>query len=252
MESNPQEANSPAVNPAPTKNHRDWFGYLFTTVIGIGATVFVAWYQLYATQKEVAAAELERARSVKQSAVAIVEEQVLNGKRLEPTRLARLIDQRRRDENISLPISVSEVVEQAEFNIASSHHLSVDKKEDIKPMFDGFYSDLSARTFSTFQSGTADADLLNDLAKKIQDGKSPEALAALKRLEESHLKELSEISKRTNPNILEAFREISSSPTKMFMLLMGYVVLLFVVIRFRRNRALNRTKRRRAFPFRDF
>jgi len=73
------------------------------------------WYQAYASQKEFAAAELERAKSIKQSAIAIVEEQVLNAKKLELDRLARLIDQRRRDEKISVPITASEVVEQAEF-----------------------------------------------------------------------------------------------------------------------------------------
>lgn len=240
-----QASSSEPTTPPPPKQARDWFGYLFTTVIGIIATVIVAWYQLFATQKEVAAAELERARSVKQTAVAIVEEHVLNGKKLETTRLARLIDQRRRDETISIPISVSEVVEQAEFNIASSHHLSVDRKEDIKPLFDAFYSDLASRSFSAFPAGTANADLLNEIAKKIQDGKSSEAISTLKRLEESHAKDLSEASRLAKPGILEAFREFTSSPWKLSALVLAYVALFYATLRLRRSA---RIRKRRA-PF---
>ena len=218
--------------PMPTKQSRDWFGYTFTTVIGIVATVIVAWYQLYAAQNEAAAAELERARAVKQSAVAIVEEQALNGKKLEVERLTRLVDQRRRDERVSIPISASEVVEQAEFNIASSHHLSIEKKDDIKPIFDAFYTEINARSFQPFTGKTTNAELLNQLAKKIQDGKTIEALPLLKRLDESYAKELSEAKRRTSLNFFDAFTELFSSPTKTAFFLVFFGAYLFTSTKF--------------------
>lgn len=100
-------------------------------MITIGAT----WYQMAASQREATAAEYERARAVRQSVIAIVEEQALNGKRLEPDRLSRLIDQRRRDQSLTLAVPLTDVVEQSEFNILSSPYLPVDRKEQIKPIF---------------------------------------------------------------------------------------------------------------------
>lgn len=243
------------ILPLQPKTSRDWFGYLFTTIVGILATIVVAWYQLYASQKEVAAAELERARAVKQSAVAIIEEHALNGKKLEMDRLTRLIDQRRRDESITIPITVSEVVEQAEFNIESSHHLSIDRKEEIKPVFDVFYSDLKSRSFQPFANGKPSADVLNEIAKKIQEGKSSEALVALKRLDEAHSKELSESVTNARLGILEGLRGILSSPWKTSALVMGLVIYLlmsFRVLKLVRRRQFERQLERGEFRYRPF
>lgn len=90
---------------ATPKKQRDWFGYILTGIIGIVVTVVATWYQLYATDKQATAAEIERSRAVRQSVIAIVEEQALNGIKLEAERITRLIDQRRRDNNVSLPVS---------------------------------------------------------------------------------------------------------------------------------------------------
>jgi Tfp pilus assembly protein PilE len=223
-----------------TIKNRDWFGYAFTTIIGILATIVVAWYQLYITQKDSAAAEIERARSVKQTSVAIVEEHVLNNKKLEATRLSRLIDQRRRDENISIPLSVTEIVEQAEFNIASSHHLSVDTKESIKPIFDAFYSEQTSRSFNTFPNSINNAPLLNELAKKIQEGKSVEALATLKRLEESHSKDISNAIKLDKPSIWDSIISIYSSPMRIAFILLIYIAIIFYMLRRRSLRRYGR------------
>jgi uncharacterized membrane protein len=216
------------VPPAPAPK-KDWFGYIFTTAAGVIATIVVAWYQLYVTQRDAAAAELERARAVRQVAVAIVEEHVLNGKKLELERLARLIDQRRRDESITVPIPVTEVVELAEFSISSSRHLSVDRKEEMKPLFDAFYAEQRARSFQPSDGQVASTPLLNEVAKRIQEGRGPEALAALKRLDEVQRKELAEAAKRAKPSIFDAVLDVFSSPTKTA-LLVGFIVLYFFVV----------------------
>ena len=226
-----------------SKQKRDWFGYIFTTVAGILATLVVAWYQLYATQRDAAAAELERARSVRQVAVAIVEEHALNGKRLEVDRLARLIDQRRRDELISLPIPVNEVVELAEFSISSSRHLSVERKEEMKPVFDAFYTEQRARAFQPSEGSFPSASLLNEVAKKIQDGKPADALATLKRLDELQRRDLAEAQKKAKPSVIEAVLDLFSSPTKAALfavIISAYFWLVFRALRIVRRRRYDR------------
>lgn len=220
------------ATPETKKQSRDWFGYIFTTLVGIVATVIVAWYQLYSAQNEAAAAELERARAVKQSAVAIVEELALNGKKLEGERLTRLVDQRRRDEKVSIPITASEVVEQAEFNIASSHHLSIEKKDEIRPIFDFFYAEINTKAFQPFSGKTTNGELLNQLAKKIQDGKAVDALPLLKRLDESHAKELAEAKRHSGLDFVDAFNELFNSPTKIALFLLFFAIYVFASVRY--------------------
>lgn len=237
------KTNSESAAGAPK---RDWFGYIFTTLVGIIATLAVAWYQLYATQRDAVAAEIERARSVRQVAVAIVEEHVLNGKRLEIERLSRLIDQRRRDELITLPIPVTEVVELAEFSISSSRHLSVARKEEMKPIFDEFYSEQNSRAFSSSKNGGSSAPLINEIAKKIQDGKAADALANLKYLEEVHSRELLEASSRANPSFLEVLAGVVESPKKLALLvgvMIANILAMQVVLSYVRRRAQVRTLR---------
>ncbi|HJR75244.1 MAG TPA: hypothetical protein VJ806_16590 [Luteimonas sp.] len=226
----------------PARNKRDWFGYLFTTVVGLVITIGVAWYQSYTSNKETAAAELERAKAVTQSAVAIVEEHALNGKKLETDRLVRLIDKRRRDEAISLPITVSDVVERAEFNIASSSHLSIDRKEQIKPIFDAFYLELKARTFRPFPASGKNADVLNEIAGYIQGGKSREALSALKRLSESHNRELLEAKKKSSIDLFDGINRIFSSPTNIIIFSFAFLTYIYLSYRLAQRWQLRRRR----------
>lgn len=226
-----------------TKRPRDWFGYILTTFAGIAIAITVAWYQLYATERDAAAAETERVRSVRQVAVAIVEEHVLNGKKLEGDRLARLIDQRRRDESISVPIPVDEIVELAEFSISSSRHLSVERKEEMKPIFDAFYLEQKARTFVPAEGQLPSTQLLNEVAKWIQQGRSNDALEALTRLETAQRAELMEASRRARPTLLEAVGQIVKSPSKMAIFAVFTVAYFWLASRVIRGM---RTRRKRS------
>lgn len=224
------DANNQPETTQPSKPKRDWFGYIFTTVIGVGFTFLIAWYQLYSSQRDAAAAEIEKARSVRQAAVAIIEEHVLNSKTIEVERLTRLIEQRRRDEAITIPIPVSEVVELAEFAIASSRHLSIDKKEEVKPIFDNFYSEVKSRSFKPFNEDNQSSPLLNEVAKNIQDGRASEALAGLHRLDEVHKQELSEAQNRAIPSFTDAFFGIFDSPLKSLGFLV-FIIIYFLIAR---------------------
>jgi hypothetical protein len=228
--------NSTSSEPTQLKAPRDWFGYFFTIVAGLLITVLGTWYQLYTTQRDAAAAEFEKARATKQIAVSIVEEHVLNNKKIELDRLARLIDQRRKEENISIPIPVEEVVEQAEFSIANSRHLSIQKKEEVKPIFDSFYADLRARLF---QPNTTSLDsqapiLINEIAKNIQSGKPSEALNRLSDLSETYKLEIAKAKSSNRPNVLDAIRSLLSSPTRLATAILVLIVYLFAVIKLRR------------------
>lgn len=154
------------------KSKRDWFGYVLTAVIGIVATFLATWYQIAVTEREATAAEIERGRAVRQSVIGIIEEQALNGIKLDADRIGRLIDQRRRDQRVLLQIPTVDVVEQAEFNIASSPYLPVSRKEEIKPIFESLYADVASRSFLSFPDTEPNSELLNELAKQIQEARA--------------------------------------------------------------------------------
>ena len=218
--------NLPTTEVKDVKPARDWFGYILTAVMGILVTVAATWYQLYSSERQATAAELERSRAVRQSVIAIIEEQSLNGKKLEAERINRLIDQRRREQNVSIALSTADVVQQAEFNIASSTYLSVERKEQIKPIFDAFYADLASRSFTVFGPATQNAELLNALAKQIQEGKTTDALAGLRRLQDLHSEDLATVAQKAKPSIVDAFIQFFGKPLNISLFVLGYFALL--------------------------
>ena len=226
----------PSTEVKEPKPPRDWFGYTFSAVIGLVVTVAGTWYQLNVSDKQAAAAEIEKARAVRQHVIAIVEEQALSGKKLEAERITRLIDQRRREQNVSLPVLIADVVEQAELNIASSTYLDVERKEQIKPTFNAFYSDRAARSFKVFPPGTTNVELLNELAKQIQDGKTTEALASIRRLQELHSDAISQLAKKSSPTVLDAFVELFKKPLYLALLMLVYAVAMLLLIALKRRR----------------
>lgn len=224
---------------------RDWFGYILTAIIGLLVTVAATWYQLNASERQATAAEFERSRTVRQNVISIVEEQALSGKRLEAERITRLLDQRRREQNVSLAISTADVVQQAEFNISGSSYLSVDRKEQMKPIFDAFYIELASRSFTVFSSEIPNAELLNGLAKQIQDGKTTDALASVKRLQELYAEDLAKAAEKVRPSFFDAFRLFVAKPLNVALFLGGYLVLLRLVY-------VTRMRRRWGSQWRDF
>jgi hypothetical protein len=204
-------------------------------------TVSATWYQLRETEGQANAAEAERARAVRQSIISIVEEQSLNGIKLEAGRINRLIDQRRREHNVSLQVSPADVVEQAEFNITSSTYLGVARKEQIKPIFDAFYADFASRSVQTFPPDTPNVALLNELAKQIQEGKTAPALANLRRLQELNSETVSQLTKKLKPTFVDAFAEFISQPKHIaiFALVYGLLICLVTIVRRRRRIGFN-------------
>jgi len=234
-----------AAQEAPERK-RDWFGYLVTGVVGVVITVLATWYQISVAEEQVASAEKERWRSVRQSVIAIVEDQALNGKGLEHDRITRLIDQRRREQGVTSAVPVVDVVQQAEYNIFSSTYLGITRKDEIKLLFDAFYLDLASRSFEVFPSTAPNADLLNQLAKQIQEGQNVPALATLRQVQEIHQGTVDKLSREAKPSLFEAFREVFGSPFNVAFLGAVYVsiLLLFFKIQKRRRERMSDILRR--------
>lgn len=189
---------------------RNWIGLVVTTLIGIGATVAVGWYQLAEAERQAVLAEQERARAVRSELVSIVEEYVLNNQAIDLVRLNRLSDQRRREERVATPIGVSELLEKAEFNILSSRYLPFDKKQSLKSVFDTAYSDLATRAFAPYSDATPNASLFNTLARQLQDGKTTDAIQTLKQLQQTYEKDLADARGAVRPpSFIEALGRVA-------------------------------------------
>lgn len=208
-------------------------GLVVTTFLGIAATIGVGWYQLSQAQKQATLAEQERARAVRQSLVSIVEEHVLNGKPIDVPRLVRLIDQQRGQERVATPITAAEILEQAEFNILGSRYLAFERKQALKSVFDTLYSDLSTRAFAPYPPDTPNADLVNALARQIQDGKPREALQSLKRLQEAYARGLQEVERRRKtPSLSEALEQLfKENPLPLVFIFVVYIFLISWLLR---------------------
>jgi len=174
---------------------RDWFGYILTAIVGLLITLGATWWQTYSAETQASAAEYERLYSVRNSIVSIVEERVLNNLEIDPVVINRLIEQRRREQKVSISLNISDVVDQAEFNIASSKYLPLEKKEEIKNTFKKFHFELSNQNFEDFKEDVFQYDLLNNIASNIKSGNSIEALNGLKRLSLNYNQQIEEINK---------------------------------------------------------
>ncbi len=196
---------------------------MLTTLVGIGATVAVGWYQLAEAERQAVLAEQERAKAVRSELVSIVEEYVLNNQSIDLIRLNRLSEQRRREERVTTPIAVSELLDKAEFNIQSSRYLAFDRKQSLKEVFDTAYSELATRAFTPYSDTTPNADLFNTLARQIQDGKSTDAIKTLKQIQQTYEQDLADArwAVRT-PNLVEALGITFKDPWPLIPILVSY------------------------------
>jgi hypothetical protein len=215
------------TEPINKRPKRNWVGLLVTTLLGIAATVAVGWYQLSKVEQQTILAEEERARAVRAELVSIVEEHVLNNQAIDLPRLTRLTDQRKREERVTTVISLSELLEKAEFNILGSRYLPFDRKQALKVVFDSAYSDLTTRAFSPYAADSPNAELFNNLAREIQGGKSTEAIQTLKRLQESYAKDVQDArAARRKPTLREALEEVFKNPGVPIAVLFLYITMV--------------------------
>lgn len=212
-----------------TKPKRDWLTMIVGAVIGLLIAIATTWYQLNAADKEAAEAELERLQSAKNTIIAIVEEQVLHGIGIDQVRINRLIEQRRREQKISLPITINDIVEKAEFNIASSHHLPIQRKEEIKNLFGKFHEEVSNLNYENLPLNGINSIIYNEIAEYIRNGKTKDALEALVKLNKKNQELYDFVEKSSKPTLVDAVFRFFSSWWNITIFLIVYIVLLILI-----------------------
>lgn len=158
-----------------SKKRKSWITPTITTLVGVVVSVLVAWYQINLNEEQVQEAEKERAKSVKSELVQIVEEHIINKNPLDISRLSRLADFRSREENLLVAPTVSEVVENAEFNIIKSQYLEFDKKLEFKEIFNGIYAEIYAPDKVDYNGGSENA--VNDILASINEGNNKRGIS---------------------------------------------------------------------------
>jgi len=175
-------------------------------------------------------AESERARNARAEIVGIVEENVINQKVLDVSRIARLIELRRSQDRVTTQITVADVIEEAEFNILNTRYLDFKQKDQYKTVFDQLYKDLGSREFAPYKEGPH-ADLLNDLASAIQQGKTTEAIEKLNRVASAFRSDLTK--EPAVPKSISLFGLFARHPFWWVLFLVAYNA--FVLFLFRRR-----------------
>ncbi|NRF17544.1 hypothetical protein [Vibrio coralliilyticus] len=254
MESKKNE-NLQVVGDSVTINHiqssdkdeskaKKWLVPLVTTLIGIVATIIVAWYQLKVGEEQAFQAAIEREKAVIQNIVKIVEEHVINNNELDIPRLARLIDLRSREEKLRTKISTLQVIQKAEFNIINSAYLEFDKKNEYKKIFDNIYSQLSFDGLEGYDG--LHANVANELAKSIKSGDTQTSITTLNSLLDLLNKDVSDAKKENSPELLSILRIFDKD--FLFMLTGVQALLMLFLMYFRvmvrRRREINLLKRK--------
>lgn len=222
-----------AAQTETTSKKRKWPGILATLFIGIVVPVAIGWYTIYRTEAQAVLAESERARNARAAIVGIVEENVINQKVLDVSRIARLIELRRSQDRVTSPISVADVIGKAEFNILDTRYLDFKQKDQYKVVFDQLYKDLGSRQFSPYKDAPH-ADLLNDLAASIEQSKTTEALEKLNRVASAFQSDLTKeqaVQKRIDP-----FKLLLDHPAWLISFFVVYLGAAYLYLRYRRLR----------------
>lgn len=151
---------------------------IFWAILTLLVTIGAAWYTVNRSEKQAILAETERARSVRNDLVSIVEEHIITQTPLDCVALMRLIEFKSREEKLVTKITARNLVEQAEYNILSSRYLDVKQKETFRFFINQLYRDLIPADYSPFKD-IPHAALLNKLALNIQERKKTESLELL-------------------------------------------------------------------------
>lgn len=220
-----------------TKKKKNWLTPTITTLVGVVVSVLVAWYQINLNEEQVQEAEKERAKSVKSELVQIVEEHVINRKPLDISRLSRLAEFRSREENLLVAPTVSEIVENAEFNIIKSQYLEFDKKLEFKEIFNGIYAEIYAPDKIEYNGISENA--VNDILASIKEGNNKDVSAKVIKLATDFSSKIEELeaksSIRDKTSLTDFVRIFLDKPEILLMAFVLYVGILYLYMLFRRK-----------------
>ncbi len=212
-----------------------WTQTIVALVIGAILTLGTTYYTIYEGNKQAVQAENERYIKVKDNIVSIVEEHIVNQKKVDLYSIQRIIDIRIKEENVKIPLSVSDIISQAEYNILNSRHLDIGKKEEyekaINEIHKGFLAD-STFDFSKYK----EADLMKSIRSEINKANSQEAaklLLVLVDKYETSLKEAENLKTKKDKN---DFEFLFDKPSLLIMVIAVYGVLASAFLSFYRIR----------------
>ena len=226
--------NRKYINP-----NGSWTQTIVALVVGAILTLGTTYYTIYEGNKQAVQAENERYIKVKDNIVSIVEEHIVNQKRVDLYSIQRIIDIRIKEENVKIPLSVSDIISQAEYNILNSRHLDIGKKEEyekaISEIQKGFLAD-STFDFSKYK----EADLMKSIRLEINKANSQEAaklLLVLVDKYEASLKEADNLRVKKEKN---DFDFLFDKPSLLLMVIAVYGLLASTYLSFYRRRLRRR------------
>ncbi len=209
---------------APRKPKR-WVTVLVTIIVTLAA----AWYTINRSERQAILAEAERAKSVKNNLVSIIEEHIINQKPMDCARLMRLIELKSQEERLITRFTARDIIEKAEYNIINSRYLDFKKKEEYKAGFDELYKEIIPVEFAPFKD-IAQAELLNKLAKNIQERNPEESLNLLSEYVDKVNIERSNLEKKSVAEI-SLFEALFQKPT-FYILMLAYFAFALVFLPF--------------------
>lgn len=220
-----------------------WVIPTITTLIGVVVSILVAWYQIKINEEQTLQAEIERAKSVKNELVLIVEEHIINQKPLDISRLARISEFRAKQEKLLVIPSVSEIVENAEFNILKSQYLEFEKKQQFKEIFNGIYAEITIPENVKY-NGLFE-NTVNDIYASIQKGSTKDITSKVSKLVSDFNSRISELeaekSLRKKLDINDVIEAISDKPSTLIIAMSVYLFIISIMffslrrIRYRRK-----------------
>lgn len=166
------------------KKMKDSKNIAITAFITIVVAIVATWFTLNYSKEQAVLAEAERVRNVRDSLVSIIEEHIINQKPINYIRLVRLIELKSRTEKLVTKINTKDLIEQAEYNILISKYLDFNQKEKYMVIFDQLHKEMTSEEFSPIKD-IPQAELLNKLARNIQERKIDNSLILLKQYVES-------------------------------------------------------------------
>lgn len=221
--------NSPEIKAERKFRHWKTIG---VTVITIAVTIAAAWFTISRSERQAILAEAERSRSVKNNLVSIIEEHVINQKSMDYIRLVRLIELKSREEKLITRITARNLIDQAEYNILNSRYLDFKQKETYKAIFNQWYKEMILADYSPFKE-IPDADLLNKLARDIQQGNTEGSLKLLIQYVENVSADLIQLKEKTK--LRESpIESLFQGPFFYTVMIIYFIILILILPRFMR------------------
>ena len=235
--------------PVEQETKRKWVIPTVTTLIGIIVSIVVAWYQINLSEEQTLQAENERTKAVKNELVLIVEEHVINQKPLDISRLARMSEFRAKQEKLLIIPSVSEIIENAEFNILKSQYLEFEKKQLFKVIFNGIYAELTIPQDAKY-SGLFE-NTVNEIYASLQKGSTKGISVKVNKLVSDFNLKISELEAvkgvREKTNINDMIKAILDQPGILIIVMSMYMVISYMMVLYLKKKRRHRVIKREVY-----